>query len=75
MPKSDNSGTKSRRRGFLRSNASAAKRAASNGDVAVTERSRQGEAANTVTVTLRVNGTEHRIELDPRTTLLDALRD
>ncbi|HEX4194053.1 MAG TPA: (2Fe-2S)-binding protein [Stellaceae bacterium] len=28
-----------------------------------------------MTVTLRVNGTEHRIELDPRTTLLDALRD
>ncbi|HEX4194052.1 MAG TPA: hypothetical protein VHY80_13175, partial [Stellaceae bacterium] len=35
MPKSDNSGTKSRRRGFLRSTASAAKRAASDGDVAV----------------------------------------
>src|SRR5207245_4900379 len=26
-------------------------------------------------VTLRVNGTEHRLTLDPRTTLLDALRE
>ncbi|MCV7208088.1 (2Fe-2S)-binding protein [Mycolicibacterium canariasense] len=26
-------------------------------------------------VTLRVNGTEHTLNLDPRTTLLDALRD
>lgn len=26
-------------------------------------------------VTLRVNGTEHRLHLDPRTTLLDALRE
>ncbi|WP_428847371.1 (2Fe-2S)-binding protein [Mycolicibacterium cosmeticum] len=26
-------------------------------------------------VTLRVNGTEHTVNLDPRTTLLDALRD
>jgi xanthine dehydrogenase YagT iron-sulfur-binding subunit len=26
-------------------------------------------------VTLRVNGTEHRLRLDPRTTLLDALRE
>ncbi|HEX3973817.1 MAG TPA: (2Fe-2S)-binding protein [Stellaceae bacterium] len=75
MPKSDNSGTKSRRRGFLRSNTSAAKQAAHDGDVAVIERSHRGEAANTVTVTLHVNGTEHRVELDPRTTLLDALRD
>jgi xanthine dehydrogenase YagT iron-sulfur-binding subunit len=75
MPKSDNSGTKSRRRGFLRSNPSAAKQAVHDGDVAVIERSHRGEAANTVTVTLHVNGTEHRVELDPRTTLLDALRD
>ncbi|HWE75564.1 MAG TPA: (2Fe-2S)-binding protein [Stellaceae bacterium] len=76
MPKSDNSGTKPRRRGFLRSSASAPNRAASDGDVAVIERSRQDEAAaSTVTVTLRVNGTDHRIEVDPRTTLLDALRD
>ena len=28
-----------------------------------------------VNVTLRVNGTEHRLTLDPRTTLLDALRE
>jgi xanthine dehydrogenase YagT iron-sulfur-binding subunit len=29
----------------------------------------------TVPVTLRVNGDEHRLELDPRTTLLDVLRE
>jgi xanthine dehydrogenase YagT iron-sulfur-binding subunit len=28
-----------------------------------------------VAVTLRVNGTDHRLRLDPRVTLLDALRD
>ena len=28
-----------------------------------------------LTITLRVNGTEHRLSLDARTTLLDALRD
>ena len=33
------------------------------------------EAAAPVTVLLRVNGTEHRLTLDPRTTLLDALRE
>jgi xanthine dehydrogenase YagT iron-sulfur-binding subunit len=73
MPKSDNSGTKPRRRGFFHSSASASKPVG--GDVAVIDRPRQGKAANAVTITLRVNGTEHRIELDPRTTLLDALRD
>ena len=31
--------------------------------------------ATAVRVTLRVNGTEHTHDLDPRTTLLDALRD
>ncbi len=36
----------------------------------------QGAAASTpVHVALRVNGTEHRLTLDPRTTLLDALRE
>jgi xanthine dehydrogenase YagT iron-sulfur-binding subunit len=32
-------------------------------------------APGTVAVTLRVNGTEHRLNLDPRTTLLDCLRE
>jgi xanthine dehydrogenase YagT iron-sulfur-binding subunit len=32
-------------------------------------------AAGTMNVLLRVNGTEHRVMLDPRTTLLDALRE
>ena len=31
--------------------------------------------ANTVKVVLHVNGAEHRLTLDPRTTLLDALRE
>jgi xanthine dehydrogenase YagT iron-sulfur-binding subunit len=45
------------------------------GDVAVAERPRGAKAADTVAVTLRVNGIAHRIEVDPRTSLLDALRD
>jgi xanthine dehydrogenase YagT iron-sulfur-binding subunit len=32
-------------------------------------------AASPISVALRVNGTEHRLSLDPRTTLLDALRE
>src|SRR4051794_29602807 len=32
-------------------------------------------ASAALDVTLRVNGTEHRMALDPRTTLLDALRE
>lgn len=32
-------------------------------------------AGDTVAVTLRVNGVERRLDLDPRTTLLDAVRD
>jgi xanthine dehydrogenase YagT iron-sulfur-binding subunit len=32
-------------------------------------------APNPLDVVLRVNGTEHRLALDPRTTLLDALRE
>lgn len=31
--------------------------------------------ATPISVALRVNGTEHRLSLDPRTTLLDALRE
>lgn len=34
-----------------------------------------GAATAPVDVVLRVNGTEHRLALDPRTTLLDALRE
>ena len=34
-----------------------------------------GAAPVPVDVVLRVNGTEHRLTLDPRTTLLDALRE
>jgi xanthine dehydrogenase YagT iron-sulfur-binding subunit len=33
------------------------------------------ELPPTVTVKLRINGTEHTLELDPRVTLLDALRE
>ena len=33
------------------------------------------DRAGAVPVTLRVNGTEHRLRLDPRTTLLDCLRE
>jgi xanthine dehydrogenase YagT iron-sulfur-binding subunit len=34
-----------------------------------------GAASSPIDVALRVNGTEHRLTLDPRTTLLDALRE
>jgi xanthine dehydrogenase YagT iron-sulfur-binding subunit len=34
-----------------------------------------GGAAAPLDIALRVNGVEHRLELDPRTTLLDALRE
>jgi xanthine dehydrogenase YagT iron-sulfur-binding subunit len=33
------------------------------------------EAAGDAPVTLRINGSEHRLRLDPRTTLLDCLRE
>ena len=33
------------------------------------------DRAGAVPVTLRVNGTEHRLRIDPRTTLLDCLRE
>jgi xanthine dehydrogenase YagT iron-sulfur-binding subunit len=35
----------------------------------------QASAQTTVNVLLRVNGTEHQMMIDPRTTLLDALRE
>jgi xanthine dehydrogenase YagT iron-sulfur-binding subunit len=31
--------------------------------------------ANTISVTLRINNVEHKLQLDPRVTLLDALRE
>ena len=34
-----------------------------------------GTVSSPIEVVLRVNGTEHRLTLDPRTTLLDALRE
>ncbi len=34
-----------------------------------------GAAPASLDLVLRVNGTEHRLTLDPRTTLLDALRE
>jgi xanthine dehydrogenase YagT iron-sulfur-binding subunit len=33
------------------------------------------QSSDSVNISLRVNGTEHRLALDPRTTLLDALRE
>jgi xanthine dehydrogenase YagT iron-sulfur-binding subunit len=43
--------------------------------VAAAERPRSRGTTDTVSVTLCVNGIEHRLTVDPRTTLLDALRD
>jgi xanthine dehydrogenase YagT iron-sulfur-binding subunit len=42
---------------------------------AISPAAAQGTAAAASPVALRVNGTEHRLVLDPRTTLLDALRE
>jgi xanthine dehydrogenase YagT iron-sulfur-binding subunit len=36
---------------------------------------RSDVASDPLDVTLRINGAEHRLQLDPRTTLLDALRE
>ena len=74
MSNADNGGSKPRRRGFPRARAARADRATP-GEIAVAERSRPGDAADTVAVTLRVNGRAHALNLDPRTTLFDALRD
>jgi xanthine dehydrogenase YagT iron-sulfur-binding subunit len=73
MPNSDTRGSKPRSRGFLPAAASPPEQAA-RGDVALAERP-HSSAPDTVTVALRVNGKAHRLTLDPRTTLLDALRD
>src|SRR4051794_18121693 len=48
--------------------------AAAQGGPAATTQSPEAIAAS-VDVLLRVNGAEHRLTLDPRTTLLDALRE
>jgi len=74
MPKSDSNGSKPRRRGFPRAAASTSARAAQ-GDVTVAELPRSRKTVDTVAVTLRVNGSLQHLTLDPRTTLLDALRD
>jgi xanthine dehydrogenase YagT iron-sulfur-binding subunit len=39
------------------------------------QRTVSATAAQSIAVVLRVNGAEHRLALDPRTTLLDALRE
>jgi xanthine dehydrogenase YagT iron-sulfur-binding subunit len=44
----------------------------------MSESAKQGNAANTVaarTVTLKINGKNHELQLEPRVTLLDALRE
>jgi xanthine dehydrogenase YagT iron-sulfur-binding subunit len=74
MPNSDNSAAKRPRRGFLRASTPTREQAAP-GEVAVTERPRPRKAVETVSVTLRVNGIMRHLTLDPRTTLLDAIRD
>jgi xanthine dehydrogenase YagT iron-sulfur-binding subunit len=45
------------------------------GDVKVAEAHEVGAASAPMTVVLRVNGADHRLTLDSRTTLLDALRE
>lgn len=82
MSQSDDGGSAWSRRDFL----SAA--AATTGGIAVARKPRAEPldsgaakapappaARDRIAVTLRVNGLEHRLELDPRTTLLDAVRD
>jgi len=74
MPKSDSNGPKPRRRGFPRAAVSTSAPSAQ-GEVTVAERPRSRKTVDTVAVTLRVNGSLQHLTLDPRTTLLDALRD
>jgi xanthine dehydrogenase YagT iron-sulfur-binding subunit len=75
MSHSDDSGSGWSRRDFL----SAA--AAGTGGIAVARKVHADAPAptpargGTVPVSLRVNGVERRVEVDPRTTLLDAVRD
>ena len=42
---------------------------------ALTEPTTTPERAGTVPLSLRVNAREHRLRIDPRTTLLDCLRE
>src|SRR5262245_20137808 len=51
------------------------KRHAAGGGAAAAESRTAHGAPATLDVLLRVNGTEHLLALDPRTTLLDALRE
>ena len=75
MAKSDNSGSKPpRRRGFPGAGAPGEERAPP-GDVVTTDRRGSRKTAETIAVTLRVNRIAHRLTLDARTSLLDALRD
>jgi xanthine dehydrogenase YagT iron-sulfur-binding subunit len=81
MANSDNSGSGLSRRDFLNAAAAttggiaAAKRVRAQSADAPAAESSPPSARDTVAVTLRVNGVARRVELDPRTTLLDALRD
>ena len=84
----DDSGSARRklsRRAFLSSAGSSAAAVAIAGRVAVPATIVEPDApegatdapstAGTVPVTLRINGKEHRLEVDPRTTLLDCVRE
>ena len=46
-----------------------------NGDTLVEELASQAETTASVAITLNINGRERRLDLDTRTTLLDALRE
>jgi xanthine dehydrogenase YagT iron-sulfur-binding subunit len=53
----------------------AAARLAPEAEAAAVAQPAQAAAPATMNVLLRVNGTEHQVMIDPRTTLLDALRE
>jgi xanthine dehydrogenase YagT iron-sulfur-binding subunit len=74
MPDSDSSGSKPHPRRPRRAAGSSRHRTPP-GEVAVAERAQPTDALETVEITLRVNGRGRPLTLDPRTTLLDALRD
>jgi xanthine dehydrogenase YagT iron-sulfur-binding subunit len=68
------------RRNFLKASAAASSAVAagkllSEAEAAPVVQPAQSAAPATVNVLLRVNGTEHQVMIDPRTTLLDALRE
>jgi xanthine dehydrogenase YagT iron-sulfur-binding subunit len=70
-----------KRRNLLKATAAAAGgvvatgRIAAEAQAATAPAQAQGSTSATVNVLLRVNGTEHQMLIDPRTTLLDALRE